>query len=71
MVEPCYIKGLQKQPFTDVLQNRCSLKFSKIRRKTNTLESLFSKVAGLERLNGNFLPMIFATLSRTPYNKIS
>ena len=35
------------------------------------LESLFSKVAGLERLNGNFLPMIFAKFSRATYNKTS
>ena len=34
----------QKQPFADVLQNWCSLKFRKIERKTSGLEFLFSKV---------------------------
>ena len=36
---PCYIKGVQKQPFADILQNRCSSKFCKNRRKTPLLES--------------------------------
>ena len=45
MVESYYIKGFQKQPFADVLQNRCSGKFCKIHRKTHMLESLFNKVA--------------------------
>ena len=31
----------------NVLQNRCSLKFRNIHRKTPVLESLFNKVAGL------------------------
>ena len=38
----------QKQPFTDVLQNRCSLKFLSIRKKTLVLESRLDKVAGLK-----------------------
>ena len=29
----CYIKGVQKQPFADILQNRCSSKFCKNRGK--------------------------------------
>ena len=33
----------QKQPFADVLQNRCSKKFRNIHRETTVLESLFSK----------------------------
>ena len=40
---------VQKQLFTDVLQNRCSQKFRNIHRKTPVLESLFDKVAGLSR----------------------
>ena len=44
MVEAYYIKGVQKQPFPDVLQNRCSWKVFKIHRKTPMLESLFNKV---------------------------
>ena len=39
--------NIQKQPFADVLQNRCSCKFRIIHRKTPVLESLFDKVAGL------------------------
>ena len=37
----------KKQPFADVLQNRCSWKFHNIHRKTLVFESLFNKVAGL------------------------
>ena len=33
----------------DVLQNRCSQKFRNIQRKTFVLESLFNKVAGIQR----------------------
>ena len=35
----------QKQPFADVLQNRCSEKFRKSYRKTPVLESFLNKVA--------------------------
>ena len=70
MVEPCYIKGVQKQPFADVLQNRCPWKFCKIHRKTPALESLFNKVAVLKRLHHKCFFMIFVTLLRTRYNKI-
>ena len=45
MVEPYYIKGVQKRPFADVIQNRCSWKFCKIHGKTPMLEPLFNKVA--------------------------
>ena len=37
----------QKQPFADVIQNRCSQKFRKFHRKTPALKSLFNKVADL------------------------
>ena len=40
--------NLQKQPFADVLQNRCFQRFSKIHRKILVLESLFNKVADLK-----------------------
>ena len=33
----------QKQPFSGVLQSRCSYKFCNIHRKTFVLESLFNK----------------------------
>ena len=45
MVEPYYIKGVQKQLFADVLHDRCSWKFCKIHKKTPMLESLFNKGA--------------------------
>ena len=38
----------QKQPFADVLQNRCSQKFRNIHRTTSVLESLYNKVAGVK-----------------------
>ena len=47
----CYIKGVQKQPFADVLHNKCPWKFCKIHRETSVLESLNNKVADLKRLH--------------------
>ena len=38
----------QKQPFANVLQNRCSEEFHNIHRKTPMLESLFNNVADLK-----------------------
>ena len=46
--KPCY---LQKHSFADLLQNRCSLKFRKLYKKTPVLEPLFYKVAGLKSCN--------------------
>ena len=40
--------NVQKQPFADALQNRCSKKFHKTDRKTPVLESLFDKAADLK-----------------------
>ena len=37
----------QKQPYADILQNRCCKKFCNIYRKASVLEFLFNKVAGL------------------------
>ena len=51
MVKPYYIKGVQKQPFADGLQNRCSSKFCKIHRKATVMKSFFNKVTGLKRLH--------------------
>ena len=34
---------IQKQPFVDVLQNKCSYKFCNIHRKTPVLEQLYEK----------------------------
>ena len=41
----------QKQPFVDVLRNRCSLEFCKIHRKTPVTESLLIKFQGLHTCN--------------------
>ena len=38
---------IQKQPYVDVFQNKCSKRFRNIHRKTPVLESLFNKVADL------------------------
>ena len=40
------VTDFQKHPFTYVLQNRCSLKFCNIHRKTPVLESLVNKGTG-------------------------
>ena len=69
MVKFYYIKGVEKQRFADVLQSRCFRKFCKIHRKTFVLELHFNKFAGPERLYHKCFPMVFATFSRTPYNK--
>ena len=42
---------MRKQPFTDVLQNRCPYKFCNNHRKRPVLESLFNKVPGLQACN--------------------
>ena len=39
---------MQKKPFANVLQNRCSYKFCNIHWKALVLECLFNKVAGLQ-----------------------
>ena len=66
MVECCYIQGIQKKPFTDILQSRCPWKFCKIHRRTPVLEPLFYKVAGLQRLHHKFISMIFTKLLGHP-----
>ena len=61
--------SVQKPPFADVRQNRCSQKFRNIYRKTLVLESLFNEVAGwgVRRL---FLP-ILADKSRSLFSQKS
>ena len=39
------LNKLEKQSFENVQQNRCSLEFCNIHRKTPVLESVFNKVA--------------------------
>ena len=41
---------IQKQPSTDVLQNRFSENFRSIRGKASVLEALFNEIAGLQAL---------------------
>ena len=47
----CSTDKLQKQSFTDVLQNRCSKNFRKFHRKAPVFESLFNKAADLRACN--------------------
>ena len=42
---------MQKQPFANVLQNRCSYKFPNIHKKISVLETIFNKVTGLKACN--------------------
>ena len=42
------MKNSQKQPFTSVLQNKCSKKFGNIRKKTPVLECHFDKDVSLK-----------------------
>ena len=67
-----YIGTSQKQSFTNILQNRCSLKFGKFHRKTPVLDPLFNKVAGLktrnlikETLQRRYFSVKFAKFLRT------
>ena len=62
----------QKQRFADVLQNRCSIKFHNIHRKTPVLKSPFNKVTGLKacnivekKLQYRFFSVKFAKFLRT------
>ena len=62
---------IEQQPFTDVLQNRCSENFANFAGKP-VLESLFKKVAGLrpcnvtkKRLQHRCFPVKFAKFLRT------
>ena len=45
------VPPLQKQPFADVLQSRCSKKLRNIHGKTPALEALFNKVPVLQDFN--------------------
>ena len=49
---------MQKQPFAAAYQNRCSLEFRNIHRKTPILDSLFNEVAGLILRAPFFLPFV-------------
>ena len=42
---------MEKQPFGNVLQNKCSYKFPDNHNKIVVLESLFNKVTGLKACN--------------------
>ena len=51
MTEPCFIKGIQKQPFANALQDNVLENFAKCKRKTPVLESLFNNISCLKRLH--------------------
>ena len=58
-----YETTLQKQPFADVFQNRCSYEFQNIHRKTPVLESFFNNGTGKfikKRLQNRCFPMNIA-----------
>ena len=64
----------QKQPFSDVHQNNCSLKFHKFHFKTSVVEFLFNKVAALKirnfikkKLQPWCFPANIAKFLRTPF----
>ena len=44
---------MQKQLFTNVIQNRCSYKLPNIHKKRSVLKSLFSEIRGLKACNFN------------------
>ena len=56
---------VQKQSFTDVLQNRCYQKFHKFHWKIPVLVSLFNKAASLHVLSA---PLFYRTLLGLPLN---
>ena len=47
---PLPLKSLQKQPYADVLQDRCSSKFCNIYRKTSVLSHFLIKLQALRAL---------------------
>ena len=67
-------KKFQKQPFADVLQNRCSYKFCKIHRRTPVLEPFLNEVTALrsksllkKRLQHSGFPVNFVKFLRAPF----
>ena len=67
---------MQKQPFADVFQNRCSFKFGNVRRKTPVLELLFNIVPGMEdcscitkRFQHKYFLVSIVKILRTPILK--
>ena len=64
------VDKVQKQPFTDVIRNRCSKKFRKFHMKATVLEPIFNNVAGLQdskRLQHRGFPRKFAKSLRTSF----
>ena len=45
------MKNTEKQPFKDVLENKCSQKIALFTEKRPVLESLLKKVSGIETCN--------------------
>ena len=76
MLEECqeFEKKVQKQAFTDFLQDRCYYNLRKFYRKTLVLESLFNKVAGFQackfikkRLQHKCFSVKFVKFLRSPF----
>ena len=53
------IMTIRKQPFSDVLQNRCSSKFGNIHRKTPELKSLFNIFQFFSKTLGSYFQRFF------------
>ena len=62
---------IQKQPFADVLQNRCSCKFCNIHRETPVLESLFSPNAGKYRPEKLRIRTLFTQCKKCYYERFA
>ena len=54
--------SLQNQPYADVIQNICSLKFCKIYRRTHVSESIFQKVNLKRDSDAGFVQWILRSL---------
>ena len=68
-----FLESFQKQPYVDLLQNRCSQKFSNIHRKTSVLESFLVKWQALwpaTLFKRDFNPGIFLRILRNFYEQL-
>ena len=56
-----------KQPFADVLQNRCFQKFHNINRKKPVLEPLFNIIEGLKKLQHQVLSYKYCEIFKNTF----
>ena len=55
-----FLISIQKQPFADVLQDRCSQKFCKTHRKTPVPDFLFCRSEACNPIKKEFLTQVFS-----------